>query len=237
MAPSSPQQTRTQRQGARSREKILDAAEQLMGERGFAATSISAIRKESGLPASSIYWHFESKEGLLAAVMERGAERWLTEFGNPRDLPGDARQRLHAYIERGFSSVETQPPDFLRLSILLALERKEIDRASLDTILRVREQGRELFGMAIRDALPHRDPQVASQIAAQCTTFALSFMAGSYVTHFIEPEGVTPDPLAVQLEIGLVALAEDIASRALPARKSAPLDTGYAVEVKEAAAR
>jgi len=235
MTPSPPAQTRTQRQGARSRQKILDAAERLMAERGFAATSIAAIRKESGLPASSIYWHFESKDGLLAGVMERGAERWLADFGNPRDLPGDARQRLHAYVERSFSSVETQPPDFLRLSILLALERKEIDRASLDTILRVRAQGRELFGMAIGDALSHPDPQIADRIVAECTTFALAFMEGSYVTHFIEPEGTLPDRLATQLEIALVALAEDIASRATPVRTCEPIQSRSGA--KEAAAR
>ena len=216
MPPSSPAQTRTQQQGARSREKILDAAERLMGERGFAATSIAAIRKESGLPASSIYWHFESKEGLLAAVMERGAERWLREFGDPSDLPGNARQRLRAYIERGFTSVETRPPDFLRLSILLALERKEIDRASLETILRVREQGRGLFAMAIRDALPHPDMRLAGRIVAECTNFSLAFMEGCFITHTIDPESVEPDRLAAQLDIALVALAEDIASRPAP---------------------
>jgi AcrR family transcriptional regulator len=243
MNPSPPPKTRTQRQGARSREKILDAPERLMAERGFAATSIAAIRKESGLPASSIYWHFESKEGLLAAVMERSAERWLRDFGNPRDLPGDGRQRLRAYIERCFSSVDTRPPEFLRLSILLTFERKEIDRASLEPILRVRDQGRELFGMAIRDALPHREARVAQRIVAECTQLALAFMEGSFITHNIAshgveppPEGIGPERLARQLEIALVALAEDIAQQPGPLGQCLPrIHTDRAREKEEVA--
>jgi AcrR family transcriptional regulator len=60
--------TRKEQQGAESRRRIIDAASSLMAERGFAGTSISEVSRRSGLPASSIYWHFESKEGLLGAV-------------------------------------------------------------------------------------------------------------------------------------------------------------------------
>lgn len=70
--------TKKQQQGEQSRELILDATERLMATRGYAATAISDIRKACGLPASSIYWHFGSKEGVLAAVMARGAERFFS---------------------------------------------------------------------------------------------------------------------------------------------------------------
>lgn len=54
-----------------------------MATKGYAATSISDIRDACGLAPSSIYWHFGSKEGVLAAMMERGAQRFL-----PRYPPG-----------------------------------------------------------------------------------------------------------------------------------------------------
>src|SRR5215212_8700604 len=69
--------TKKQQQGVASRELILDATERLMATKGYAATSISDIRNACGLPPSSIYWHFGSKEGVLAAVMERGADRFF----------------------------------------------------------------------------------------------------------------------------------------------------------------
>ena len=65
--------TRREELGIQSRRKIVDAAAALMAERGFAGTSISAVSRRSGLPSGSIYWHFDSKEDLLAAVVEGGA--------------------------------------------------------------------------------------------------------------------------------------------------------------------
>lgn len=79
--------TKRQQQGESSRELILDATERLMATRGYAATSISDIRKACGLPVSSIYWHFGSKEGVLAAVMERGAVRFFASIPNHGDTP------------------------------------------------------------------------------------------------------------------------------------------------------
>ena len=61
-----------------TRQRVLRAASELFSARGFAGTSISAIRAASGVLPSSIYWEFGSKEGLLAAVLEDAAEQWLT---------------------------------------------------------------------------------------------------------------------------------------------------------------
>lgn len=60
-----------QGRGARSRDAILDTAGELMSRYGYAATSISMISTACGLPVSSIYWHFASKDGIYVAVLER----------------------------------------------------------------------------------------------------------------------------------------------------------------------
>ena len=57
-----------QQLGAESREKILDAAERLLSQRGYTGTTISQLSKDSGLPVASIYWHFNNKVGVLAAA-------------------------------------------------------------------------------------------------------------------------------------------------------------------------
>ena len=106
-----------------------------MAERGFAGTSISEVSKRSGLPASSIYWHFESKEGLLGAVVEEGAQRWFDELeaeAGPRERDGGVLgSRAAVALERR--------PEFLRLMFLIALERKEIDKVSLAAIRHARK--------------------------------------------------------------------------------------------------
>lgn len=82
-----------QQQGERSRESILDATERLMATKGYAATSISDIRDACGLAPSSIYWHFGSKEGVLAAMMERGAQRFFAAIPTWDEAHGPVEQR------------------------------------------------------------------------------------------------------------------------------------------------
>ena len=63
--------------GEASRTRILDAATEIAGERGYEGTSIGLVSAKCGLPASSIYWHFKDKDDLIAAVIERSFAQWL----------------------------------------------------------------------------------------------------------------------------------------------------------------
>jgi len=55
-----------------TRDRILDTAEALFAERGLAATPVRDIAAAVGLTPASLYNHFEGKEALYAAVLERG---------------------------------------------------------------------------------------------------------------------------------------------------------------------
>jgi AcrR family transcriptional regulator len=57
------------------RAQLLDAAAKLMSERGYHATSMRDIAKEVGMLSGSIYYHFQSKEGMLLAVYEEAKRR------------------------------------------------------------------------------------------------------------------------------------------------------------------
>lgn len=56
---------------ADTREKILDAAEELFVELGFAATSLRAIATRADVNLAATNYHFGSKEGLFHAVFHR----------------------------------------------------------------------------------------------------------------------------------------------------------------------
>lgn len=55
-----------------TRDRILDVAEALFAERGFAGTSMRDIAAAADLTAASLYNHFEGKQALYAAVLDRG---------------------------------------------------------------------------------------------------------------------------------------------------------------------
>ena len=59
------------RDAVRSREAILDAAEQLFASQGFDATSLAEIGQRAGLSRGTPNYFFGSKDDLYAAVIER----------------------------------------------------------------------------------------------------------------------------------------------------------------------
>jgi AcrR family transcriptional regulator len=56
-----------------TKQKILDAAEKLFGENGYAATSLRHIISEAQVNLAAIHYHFGSKEDLLDQVIMRKA--------------------------------------------------------------------------------------------------------------------------------------------------------------------
>jgi len=58
-------------QGEQTAERILDVAEALFAQHGFAGTKLREVAREAGIRAPSLYNHFPSKEALYAAVLER----------------------------------------------------------------------------------------------------------------------------------------------------------------------
>ncbi|MGV9798573.1 TetR/AcrR family transcriptional regulator [Mycobacterium sp. NPDC003449] len=171
--------TRTQQQGANSREQILDATERLMATRGYAATSIADIRKACGLPASSIYWHFGSKDGVLAAVMERGAERFFGAI--PTDGTPAEQLAVAAELQAGH-------PDFLRFLYLLSLERGD-DPVVDEVVRRVRDTAIDQFAAGVRQILPPGlEPDRARRVVAELTAFAVAQSDGIFFARHLEPD-------------------------------------------------
>lgn len=199
--------TRTLEKGSRSRERLLDVASRLMADRGFAATSVSRICEEARLPPSSLYWHFGSKEELLAAVMERGAQRWLADLPSWHGLPGDAEARLARSLEEIATRLAAHP-EFLRLYILLSIERREVDATAIEPIRRVREQAISGWRAMLRAVLLHETtPVIATQLADALARFALCFCDGCFVSHQVDPAATDLARMFDDLRIGLLAIA------------------------------
>jgi AcrR family transcriptional regulator len=179
MIPTETRPTRKQQQGEQSRELILDATERLMATRGFAATSINDIRKACGLPPSSIYWHFGSKEGVLAAVMERGANRFFAAIPTSEDVEGQLAV---------LSTLQSQHPDFLRLFYMLSLERSD-DPAVAAVVRRVRDTAIGRFRDAITHLLPtDAPPSKAERVVTELTALAVALSDGVFFAGHLEPD-------------------------------------------------
>lgn len=189
--------TKKQQQGEQSRALILDATERLMATRGYAATSISDIRKACGLPPSSIYWHFGSKEGVLAAVMERGADRFFAAIPTSAEVEGQLAV---------LSSLQSQHPDFLRLFYMLSLERNN-DPAVAAVIRRVRDTAIARFRDAITQLLPADSaPAKAERVVAELAALAVALSDGVFFAEHLEPGGTDVERMYRRLFQAVTAL-------------------------------
>ena len=178
------QPTRRKRaDGELSRERILDAATEIAAERGYEGASIALVSAKCGLPASSIYWHFKNKDDLIAAVIERSFADWLKAWqvpvgGSPQDrLVGLAMQIAKALLDS---------PDFIRLGLMLSLERRPVEPRARAMFLQARAQTFDQLVETMRGFTPDlTDAQVH-----QLVTYAIAGADGLFIAKEIGGDAV-----------------------------------------------
>ena len=187
-----------------------------MGERGYAATPVSVISKEAGVAVTSLYWHFGSKEGLLAQVMERGANRWFDAQPRWEDLDGTTDERLDTMLARTADAM-AEHPLFLRLFFMLALEATQ-DEAASEIVRRVRlrafQNVRATIIRTLADQAPDVAPDVAQIAARELTTFAVAYLDGCFFAGQLEADHVDLRRMYADLAIALSALGPAAVARA-----------------------
>ncbi|MFF4081578.1 TetR/AcrR family transcriptional regulator [Streptomyces sp. NPDC001777] len=181
------------RRGRRSREEILEVASRLMAERGYAATTLSELSRESGLPKSAVYHHFRSKSGLLSAVMEHGAYAFFQHMARAQAEPprgGTVRERLGWYLRRT-GEVFLANPDFLRLHLILVMNAEVGEEAEAEEIgriiERVRRDGRAHMNRMIADSFAEYGPEAAQAVADRLDHFAIAGFDGAFVAWQADP--------------------------------------------------
>ncbi|QNE32131.1 TetR family transcriptional regulator [Sphingomonas sp. NBWT7] len=86
------------RLGASSRAVLLDAARDLMIERGSTDVSLHAIARRAGLTAPLVKYHFGSKEGLLTALVEADTARSIGQLDDLVALDVAPTQKLRLHV-------------------------------------------------------------------------------------------------------------------------------------------
>lgn len=116
---------------SQARERVLDAAERLFAQRGYAAVTLRDIAVEVGIRHASLYHHVPGgKEQLFVEVTERNLERHRQGLAQALAGAGsDVRAKLRAVADWLLS----QPPmDLLRMmySDMPTIDRSQGERLS-----------------------------------------------------------------------------------------------------------
>jgi len=146
-----------------TKRRILDAAEQLIGDKRFPSTSMRDITKAASVNLASVNYHFGSKEALLAAVLERRLQpinerrlQLLDEIERQADDRGPAVYDIvRAFLSPPFEQQEqwgNSSETFLRLLGRIHSETNEEFRQEFMSEFEVVFQR---FGTALQQCLPH----------------------------------------------------------------------------------
>ena len=145
--------------GELSRERILAAAIALFSERGFAGTSVADLCERAGVVKTALYWHFESKEGLLDAALARVAEAWIAEIrANVEEVTG-----IEARLERfmaGLRSLVIERSETLLLILGAVLERAEVNETTRANLHELFLSARSAIAEVVRETLGRDVPDL-----------------------------------------------------------------------------
>jgi TetR/AcrR family transcriptional regulator, fatty acid metabolism regulator protein len=111
-----PRQSLRERQRKERENLILQAAEEVLSEKGYHETSMDEIAARVGIAKGTVYLHFPSKEDLIFALFERELETFLRLVDEAVARDGSARTRLEAILHGLYKGLIGK-----RLQLLLSL--------------------------------------------------------------------------------------------------------------------
>lgn len=91
-----------------TRELIMDAAAELFAARGVTSTSVDEIAERAGIAKGSVFYNFESKSGLVEALMARSS-RVFTEALAEATEGRTGRDRRDAVVRALLTVVRDHP--------------------------------------------------------------------------------------------------------------------------------
>lgn len=178
---------RQRRQGAQSRRRILEATFELAQELGYQGTSISKVVERSGLPASSVYWHFADKDTLFAAMIHHSFEQWAANLPKwtPPAKDVSRRDELAARIRSAMASIASNP-EFWRLGLILSLQRQPGELQARGLFKKIRQ--RVIANMADfwRQVLPTSYKRRALDLPDLLARFTMATADGLFVSAQID---------------------------------------------------
>ena len=154
---------RTEARRAATRERIVAAALEQVGDGGYASAGVQAVAARAGVAVGTVYRHFPSKGDLFAEAFRRASQRELdvvVEVSGPDGR--SARERVAAAVEAFARRALAGPV------LAYALLAEPVDPAVEAERLRFRTGYREAFARVLDDGVrdgelrPHDTRTVAA---------------------------------------------------------------------------
>ena len=138
------------------KERLTDAAMDLIWENSYGATSVDAICERAGAKKGSFYYFFKSKSELAAAALEAGWRKRKADMDSifsPTVPPLERFERYFDYVYDDLAERQRKCGSVLGCPLLtLGSEVSTQDQVIRDTVDRILDRKINYFISAIRDA-------------------------------------------------------------------------------------
>ena len=202
-----------------TRERILDVAERLFADSGFASTSLRDITAEAGVNLAAVNYHFGSKEALLGAILERRIrpmnDRRLALLDQVEAEAGAGaaavEQIVAAFLHPAFRQVAAMGSHRRQLLKLLGQLHTQANPETRKLFFRQFDEVRMRFTASFQRALPDIDPDEVAR--------RMMYIVGamSYIMMWGEQSGHLPAQPPERLQQSLI----DFASAGMAAPETA----------------
>jgi AcrR family transcriptional regulator len=173
--------------GAASRERILEAATELFSTRGYAATGLQEICRRAGIEKAALYWHFGSKEGLLAAVVDRMDAEFVENVAKRVSKTASPDDRLDVFVS-GLMRLAAERGHLVRLCLSVVLERSQVSAEARDAMQRIFDRTRAAVVAGFEAALGAKLPDL--DLIAR---LALAYLYEAAIRDVVDPEHAEHD--------------------------------------------
>ena len=221
-----------------TRERILDVAERLFADSGFASTSLRDITAEAGVNLAAVNYHFGSKEALLGAILERRIrpmnDRRLALLDQVEAEAGAGaaavEQIVAAFLHPAFRQVAAMGSHRRQLLKLLGQLHTQANPETRKLFFRQFDEVRMRFTASFQRALPDIDPDEVAR--------RMMYIVGamSYIMMWGEQSGHLPAQPPERLQQSLIDFASagmaapETAASGIPAPETLPAGAAVAAQ-------
>ncbi|WP_168433420.1 TetR/AcrR family transcriptional regulator [Pontiella sulfatireligans] len=139
-----------------TKERILEAAEELMLERSFHSVGLKQILDAVKVPKGSFYYYFESKEQFGVEMMKHYMDQASVHkrsFLLNREKEPDPLKRLFTYLEGSIAFMDKHPGKFPCLAIKLASEVSDISAGMREELVKGFQDWINIYREVLNDAV------------------------------------------------------------------------------------
>lgn len=187
------------RDGSATRTRLLDAAEALVEQNGFAATSVEQILERAGSSKGAFFHHFASKQVLARALVSRYVDADLEMLAQGLAVAEQVTDQVERpltflrHYERWAEELVSAESACLYIAVLT--ERDLLDDVAVAEVDRAVRAWREGFAGLLRPALEHRGSDLDAEELAD---HLFATFEGAYL---MCRAARSPDPMRRQLRV------------------------------------